>query len=98
MPRTDYVRSVLRAVDVTDAGDLERGFADLERQARAWLVDQGIARGGQSTMRGLDMRYRGQGHEVTVPVAGAQVRLGRAAGCGARFPRAARTAVYPRGA
>ena len=68
--RTDYVRSVLRAADAADAGALERGFADLERQARAWLTDQGIARGGQSTMRGLDMRYRGQGHEVTVPVAG----------------------------
>ena len=67
--RTDYVRSVLRAADAADAGELERGYADLERQARAWLTDQRIEGKAQSTVRALDMRYRGQGHEVTVPVA-----------------------------
>ena len=74
--RTDYVRSVLRAADAADPGALERGFADLERQARAWLADQGIDSAGHSTVRALDMRYRGQGHEVTVPVAGQRFDAG----------------------
>ena len=74
--RTDYVRSVLRAADAADAAELERGYADLERQARAWLADQGIEAGGQRTVRALDMRYRGQGHEVTVPVPGQRFAAG----------------------
>ena len=68
--RTDYVQSVLRAADRVDPAELEHGFADLEQQAHAWLTDQGIDGGRQNTVRALDMRYRGQGHEVTVPVAG----------------------------
>ena len=68
--RTDYVQTVLRAAGDTDPGELERGFADLERQARSWLTEQGIADGDHGTVRALDMRYLGQGHEVTVPAPG----------------------------
>ena len=68
--RTDYVQSVLRADDEADPDELERGFAGLERQARQWLTAQGIGAAAQSTVRALDMRYQGQGHEITVPVVG----------------------------
>ena len=68
--RTDYVQTLLRGADDADPAHLERGFADLERQAHAWLGEQGIDGAAQSTVRALDMRYRGQGHEVTVPVSG----------------------------
>ena len=75
--RTDYVQSVLRAAGDTDPAELERGFADLESRAHAWLREQGIGAAAQSTVRAVDMRYRGQGHEVTVPVSGR--RFGAAA-------------------
>ena len=68
--RTDYVRSVLRTSAEVDPDALERRFAGLERQAREWLTEQGIGVAEQRTVRALDMRYRGQGHEVTVPVGG----------------------------
>ena len=68
--RTDYVHTVLRAAGDADPGELERGFADLERQAHTWLSEQGIDGSDHSTVRALDMRYLGQGHEVTVPAPG----------------------------
>ena len=85
--KTDYVETVLRAAGQVDPGELEAGFVRLERQAREWLTEQGIGAAGQSTVRAFDMRYRGQGHEVTVPVNGQRLGSDALHGAVADFHR-----------
>ncbi|MCC7367846.1 MAG: hydantoinase/oxoprolinase family protein [Chloroflexi bacterium] len=49
--------------------DLEAGFADLERAARATLREEGHLDAVIQVERLLDLRYRGQSSELRVPIA-----------------------------
>lgn len=49
-----------------DAARFGAQFAELEADASRVLLDAGVARGDIRTVRRLDMRYQGQGHEIEV--------------------------------
>ncbi len=65
----DYSRTVLWPVDEAPAlaAKLETAFQQLERRARADLAREGFRRDVQRLLRQLDLRYRGQAFELTVP-------------------------------
>ncbi len=62
----DYARSVLWPGHIGPSL-LEQGFLSLEESARADMRHEGVAAVDLRLERSLDMRYRGQSFEVTVP-------------------------------
>jgi N-methylhydantoinase A len=65
---TDAVRSRLEPVDDETLSRVEPLFAELEEAAAAILASSGVADDDILHERSVDMRYVGQGFEVTVPV------------------------------
>ncbi len=64
----DYSRTLLvRAADLDDA-QLDRAFGELETRAKTDYENEGIAAGQLSLERSLDVRYVGQGYEISVPM------------------------------
>lgn len=63
-----------------DPARLNAIYAELEEQARDALARQGVSNGNIAFMRYIDMRYRGQIHEVRVPVPPADLRETELAG------------------
>ena len=64
----DHSRTVLRPLAETTAHDLAAAFAPLLAQGRAELAAEGFAGNAIVLERALDLRYRGQSFELTVPV------------------------------
>jgi N-methylhydantoinase A len=67
---TDAVRSRLEPVDAETLARVEPLFAELEREGEAVLESSGVTHIVHE--RSVDMRYVGQGFEVTVPIAPAE--------------------------
>ncbi|HKY62123.1 MAG TPA: hydantoinase/oxoprolinase family protein, partial [bacterium] len=65
--RKDYVRTLLWPASAAGFGRLQRQLADLKRQAERQARDEGIAAASQKIRASLDLRYRGQSHELSVP-------------------------------
>ncbi|MBI3968488.1 MAG: hydantoinase/oxoprolinase family protein, partial [Chloroflexi bacterium] len=65
--RHDYVRAYLRPLTEVDPAELTALFLELEGQARAQMVAEGVAPGDVRLLRSLDLRYLGQGYELEVP-------------------------------
>ncbi len=65
----DYSRTVMWAMDDVRAEDLAQGFAPLLDQARADLRAEGFADEAIRLEQALDLRYKGQSFELTVPLA-----------------------------
>lgn len=66
--RYDHHATFYRRLDEVAPADLERAFAALEEQARASLADlPATDRGAISVERLADLRFVGQGFELTVP-------------------------------
>ena len=65
----DYSRSVLRPGNVTQT-ELAGLFQPLKQQATAEMGAEGIAGAELQLEPSLDIRYRGQSFEITVPLAG----------------------------
>ncbi len=63
----DYVRSRLSRLDNVSAADLVKVFDELESLARAELNGEGFGADRMDIERALDMRYAGQGYEITIP-------------------------------
>ncbi len=64
----DYSRTLLvRAADLDDER-LDRAFGELETRANTEYEKEGIAAGQLLLERSLDVRYVGQGHELSVPM------------------------------
>jgi N-methylhydantoinase A len=63
----DYIRSKMAALSAVTAGEIGTIFAELESQALRDLRDEGFAHDSIAIERGLDMRYAGQGYEITIP-------------------------------
>jgi len=63
----DYSVTVMREAAPKACGDLEAMFADMEADARRDLAAEGAAAGDVRHARFVDMRYRGQSFELTVP-------------------------------
>jgi len=62
----DYIQSRMDAVTSLTAADLESVFARLAAQALADLRADGFAEAQIGIERAVDMRYAGQGYEITV--------------------------------
>ena len=67
--RHDFVTTVLRPTAAVTADDLAAPFAALEARARDQADRERIPAAGLSFVRHADVRYIGQGTELTVPVA-----------------------------
>jgi N-methylhydantoinase A len=81
----DYVQSKLTALAKVRAEDVEAVFAALDAHARADLRNDGFAAARIRIERALDMRYAGQGYEITVPCAEAALSADALAGLRRRF-------------
>ncbi len=66
----DYSRTVMWAMDAIQGEDLAQGFAPLLTQARADLRAEGFADEAIRLEQALDLRYKGQSFELTVPIEG----------------------------
>jgi N-methylhydantoinase A len=55
-------------LDAAKPAELEKTFAEMEREALAELLQEQFAREQLTTLRSAGMRYRGQSYEVSVPV------------------------------
>ena len=69
-PTKDYSRTNLRRVTTWDSKLqtwLDEQFAPLAARALADMTAEGHAAAGVSLQAGLDMRYAGQSHELTIP-------------------------------
>ena len=66
----DHSRTVMRPLAGAAAADLAAAFAPLLDQARAELAAEGFAGDAVVLEQALDLRYRGQSFELTIPVAG----------------------------
>ena len=62
----DYIRSRMTSVSELHSSDVEGVFAQLEVQARNDLRRDGFAENYIRIERALDMRYAGQGYEITL--------------------------------
>jgi len=64
----DYVRSRMTKVASVDEAFVDAQFADLVAHAREELKVEGFAESAIEIERSLDMRYAGQGYEISVPL------------------------------
>lgn len=72
----DFVQSHYTRLDNPDWAYLNRMYAELERQGTHLLAESGAAPGDITHTRSVDIRYVGQGHEVSVPVPGGKLDEG----------------------
>lgn len=63
----DYIRSRLAAVDRVSEDEVNAVFAELAEEARRELAEESFAADAIRIEAALDMRYAGQGYEITVP-------------------------------
>lgn len=66
----DLIAPVYRLLDELEPAELERIRLDLDAEARAWLGEelQSLSIDGADYTFSADMRYEGQGYDVTVPL------------------------------
>jgi N-methylhydantoinase A len=67
-PAIDYVRSYVSRLENVDWSRLNSLFEEMEREARALLVEAGADNERIDIRRHADMRHVGQGFEISVPV------------------------------
>jgi N-methylhydantoinase A len=63
----DYIRSRMAPLDRTTPEEMHSAFAELESQALRDLRDEGFPSARIALERSLDLRYAGQGYELTIP-------------------------------
>ncbi len=66
--RLDHVKTFNASIPGVDLGDFNRVIDEVEKQALAELLQEGVERERASLLRFLDVRYAGQHHEVTVEI------------------------------
>ncbi|HEX5503441.1 MAG TPA: hydantoinase/oxoprolinase family protein [Thermomicrobiales bacterium] len=64
----DYVRSYYAPLDALDWARAEALLREMEEEGVATLAAAGVAREAVTTRRTAEIRYRGQGHQVPVPL------------------------------
>ena len=87
--RRDFVQTFVKDISDDCAAILEKWFVSLEKDAEAWFNEENIAPDLRSREYFLDMRYKGQNHEIRVPVTMEDITS-------AQTLRDAFTAVYER--
>jgi N-methylhydantoinase A len=71
--RHDYTRTFLQTTDALDLEELNEAFEVLEGQATAQLLSERVSAKDILLLRSVEMRYRGQGHNLEVPVPSADL-------------------------
>jgi N-methylhydantoinase A len=69
-PALDFSHAYVSRLDEIDWGRLNAIFDDMERQGAAVLKDAGVGSDDMRFERKADMRYVGQGYEISVPIPG----------------------------
>jgi N-methylhydantoinase A len=69
----DYILSRLRLLAELEPADIETVFAELEQRARDALRRDGFAESKIRIDRALDLRYAGQGYEITLACTRAEI-------------------------
>ena len=69
----DYIQSRMTPIDELSPDDVNAMFARLEAMAAEELHEDGFAAGSVAIQRALDMRYAGQGYEITMPCGNADL-------------------------
>ena len=87
--RRDFVQTFVMDISDDCAAVLEKWFEKLEQDAKLWFDQEGIAENLRSREYFLDMRYKGQNHEIRVPITMADITS-------AQTLRSAFTAAYER--
>ena len=64
--KNDYARTSLQTPPDYDPKGMERVYADMESEGRAWLNEEGVPQDLHVFSRWADLRYSHQGSEVTV--------------------------------
>ena len=64
----DYVQTIARPLEGLEPDELEAVWAKLAERGRAALLAAGVPEGQIAYHRSLDLRYLGQGHELSVPL------------------------------
>ena len=62
----DYIRSKMAGLQHVTVDEIGKVFAELESHATRDLRDEGFATGSIAIERALDLRYAGQGYEITI--------------------------------
>jgi N-methylhydantoinase A len=87
----DYVQSKMTAMYALDIADVDAMFARLSQQALADLRDDGFADDRIRIERALDLRYAGQGYEITLPCPDGAITAAGLAGLRTSFDTQHRT-------
>jgi len=66
--KRDYIRTLVRQQSAADSAEIEDAWQALEAQGRREIAAEGVAEEAIQTTRSADMRYVGEGHEVSVTV------------------------------
>ena len=66
--RRDFVQTYVMDISDGCAAVLETWFAALEQDAETWFDEEKIEKNLRSREYFLDMRYKGQNHEIRVPI------------------------------
>jgi N-methylhydantoinase A len=69
----DYIQSRMTPINELTPDDVNTMFARLEAMAAEELHEDGFAAGSVAIQRALDMRYAGQGYEITMPCGNADL-------------------------
>ena len=76
--RKDFVQTRVTDLDESSFGLLKEEFSILEEDAAAWFEGEKIPTEMQAMEYFLDMRYKGQNHEIRVPLAMEKIKDSRA--------------------
>jgi N-methylhydantoinase A len=71
--RHDLVRSVVAKTGEADVGTLNEVFRNLKMLGNGYLEREGIASKDRYYRKSIDMRYKGQFHEVELPISEAEL-------------------------
>ncbi|HET6926038.1 MAG TPA: hydantoinase/oxoprolinase family protein, partial [Hyphomicrobiaceae bacterium] len=85
--KAEFARTSLQKADGFDAGAIARLFAELEREALAWLEAEGVPTDARRISWTASMRYQHQGFELNVPWPGREVTDASAGAAVAAFHR-----------
>ena len=66
--RNEFAQTLIRLTAEVTRDELNAILGELEARAREWMDAQGIAAADQHVEFVADMRYRGQGYEIPVPL------------------------------
>ena len=66
--KTDFMRTLITAIDASTAPTVDAVFDELAGRAQDWFVEEEVDESGRELHRRMDLRYRGQNFELAVEV------------------------------